>query len=210
MPIRVIAISRTTGAGGEAVGLDVAKELGFRYVDEEIIPFAAEKAGVDPDLVADEERRKSLIGRFVESLGAGGMAATAGGAYWIPDDSAARGRSQDFRALIREAVLETATLGDVVILAHAASMALGGRDDVLRVLVTASEQTRAWRLAENTDMDEADAAKAVSRSDVARADYLKRFYGVDHELPTHYDLLLNTDALGLDVAARLVIHAARA
>ena len=36
MPTRVVTISHTTGARGEAIGRTVADRLGFRYVDEEI------------------------------------------------------------------------------------------------------------------------------------------------------------------------------
>ena len=42
MPRSVICISRAAGAGGEEVAQIVAKELGFRYVDEEIVRRAAE------------------------------------------------------------------------------------------------------------------------------------------------------------------------
>jgi cytidylate kinase len=48
----------------------------------------------------------------------------------------------------------------------------------------------------------------MKESDAARADYLKRFYGVAHELPTHYDLVVNTDRLSSDQAASLLAHAA--
>jgi hypothetical protein len=44
MACRVICISRSLGVGGEEIGRTVAKELGFRYADEEIITTAAEKA----------------------------------------------------------------------------------------------------------------------------------------------------------------------
>ena len=40
-----------------------------------------------------------------------------------------------------------------------------------------------------------------------RRDYLKRFYELDEELPTHYDLVVNTDVLTLEQAAGLVVHA---
>jgi cytidylate kinase len=210
MPARVIAISRTNGSGGEAVGLEVAKELGFQYIDEEIIPIAAEKAGVDPMIVADEERRKGLIARFVQDLGAGGMAMSAGGAYWMPDDSAGRARSDDFRSLIRETIAEVAAGGRAVIVAHAASMALAGRDDVLRVLVTSSKATRVRRVAEEQEVSDADAAKLIERSDADRADYLDRFYDIDQELPTHYDLVINTDTLVPETAAGVIVRAAGA
>ena len=40
------------------------------------------------------------------------------------------------------------------------------------------------------------------------ADYIKRFYGISSELPTHYDLVVNTDRLAPQAAARLIVHAA--
>jgi len=79
------------------------------------------------------------------------------------------------RSLIREAIHETAEEGDVVIVSHGASMALAGREGVLRVLITASPETRAGRIAA-AGLGERDAAKAVKESDAARADYFKRFY----------------------------------
>ena len=41
MVSRVMCISRTIGAGGEEIGRAAAKELGFRYADEQIIIRAA-------------------------------------------------------------------------------------------------------------------------------------------------------------------------
>jgi cytidylate kinase len=48
----------------------------------------------------------------------------------------------------------------------------------------------------------------VKDSDAGRRDYLRRFYNVDNELPTHYDLIVNTDVLSVDQAAELVSQAA--
>ena len=45
-------------------------------------------------------------------------------------------------------------------------------------------------------------------ADAGRRDYLNRFYAVEEELPTHYDLVVNTDALTLDHAAAIVATAA--
>jgi cytidylate kinase len=115
---------------------------------------------------------------------------------------------EDLRALIRDVIRDVAEEGDVVIVAHAASMALAGREDVLRVLVTASPETRTRRLAEATKLDTGQAAKAIRDEDAARNHYLARFYGVERELPTHYDLVVNTDRIDPDRAADLVLHAA--
>jgi hypothetical protein len=206
MPVRVVAISRTSGAEGEAVGRIVSDGLGFRYVDEEIVTIAAEKEGVHPDLVANAEKRKGLLARLAEGLGKVGADTSV--AYSIPYPTETD-RSEDFRALIMDAIRETAEQGNVVIVAHAASMALAGRDDLLRVLVTASPETRADRLAAATGLSEKEAAKTVKDSDSARADYLRRFHRIDHELPSHYDLVVNTDVLAPEDAAGLILLAAQ-
>ena len=206
---RVIAISREVGAEGNRIGALVAERLGYRYVDEEIITTAAEKQGVDPAEIADAERRKSLMFRVLEGIGEGGMVtATPGGATWIPDDTSEIIRSNDFRSMIREAIAEIAAKGDVVIVAHGASFALAGRDDLLRVLVTAPHEARVQRVAEERGTDEHAAAKELKRSDEARADYLKRFYGVEHEEPSHYDLVVNTEVLGPEGVSSVVVDAA--
>src|SRR5438876_727993 len=46
-------------------------------------------------------------------------------------------------------------------------------------------------------------------ADDQRAQYIQRFHAIDTELPTHYDLVLNTDRLTIDKAADIVIEAAR-
>jgi len=203
----VVCISHAAGAGGEEVGRLVADQLGYLYVDEEIVARAAAKGGLDAADVADEERRKSFAARALNALAHGGGEAWALGTTgpitaWDELDS------DDIRSLIRETIEQTAARGKAVIVAHAASHAIGPDTAVLRVLVTASPKTRTARLAEEEGIDEADAAKALKDSDAGRADYLKRFYDIREESPTHYDLVLNTDALSIEQAAELVSRAA--
>ena len=42
----------------------------------------------------------------------------------------------------------------------------------------------------------------VKDSDAGRRDYLKRFYSVDRESPTDYDLVVNTDHVSLEQVRR--------
>ncbi len=205
MPSRVICISRSLGSGGEEIGRLVAKELGFRYADEEIIVRAAEKAGVTPETVAQAEHTLPLIERILESIARTppdpeGWA----GAAILPSS-----RKQDYASLIEKVVRETANEGSVVIVAHAASIPLGDSTGVLRVLVTASPAARAERLVSQANLDEQAAKKAVEESDHQRREYLRRFYKVRQELPTQYDLVVNTDSLASPLAARLIVSAAK-
>ena len=202
MARQAVCISHATGAGGAAVGRDVAERLGFRHVDDEVIQEAAQWADLDPALVAGAERRKPLVERLL------GGAAAAGGDYvaageWVGQEPA----EADLRALITRALRSFADRGSVVIVSHAASFALAGRG-VLRVLVTASPEARARRVSQERGIAERDGARQIKKEDGARADYLRRFHAVDRELPTHYDLVVNTDLLTLPEAAGIIAAAA--
>ena len=104
---------------------------------------------------------------------------------------------------------ESAEEGNAVIVAHAASLALASRADVLRVLITASPETRARRLAEGAEHRRGGGRAAGRPGDANRADYLKRFYGVAKELPTHYDIVVNTDHVAPEDASASILSAAR-
>jgi cytidylate kinase len=204
MACDVVCVSHTTGSGGDEVGKLVADRLGYLYVDEDIVAQAAARSGLEPGDVADEERRKSFARRVLEALAEGG-----GDAHMLAATAAIEVvRPEDIRALIRETVSETAARGSVVIVAHAASYALQPGPQMLRVFVTASPETRTQRLAAAEQIDEGRAAGRIKESDAGRRDYLKRFYSVDEESPTGYDLVVNTDHLSTEQAAQLVLAAA--
>jgi cytidylate kinase len=203
-PASVICVSRSPGAGGELVGRIVSAELGFAYVDEEIVQRAAEKLEVPANLVADEEQRKPLLRRLLGEVAVDLADASMFTGVALPRPAET---SDDYRDLIQEAIHETAGKGEVVIVAHAASIALAGRPEILRVLITGSPETRATRLVQELGVSAQEASALVREGDRARADYLKRFYGVKEELPTHYDVVVSTDVLAPEDAATLVLAA---
>ena len=203
MACSVVCVSHTTGSGGDEVGKRVAERLGYLYVDEDIVARAAAAGGLQPGEIADEERRKSYARRVLETLAEGG------GDAWTFSTTAAVEvvRPEDVRALIRETVAQTASRGKVVIVAHAAAHALEPGPHMLRVFVTASPATRQQRVAAAEQLDETGAKRAIKDSDAGRRDYLKRFYSIDSEGPTQYDVVVNTDHLSTQQAAEIVLRA---
>ena len=200
-----MCLSHTTGSGGDEIGKLVAERLGYLYLDEDIVARAAAESGLEPRDIASEERRKSLASRLLETFAEGGGDAwTLGAAHGMEVL-----RPADIRALIRETIVQTAARGKVVIVSHAASYALERGPDTLRVFVTASPKTREERIAVAADGGErAQAARVIKDSDAGRRDYLKRFYSIDSESPTDYDLVVNTDQLSSEQAAGIVLRAA--
>ena len=206
MACKVVCISCTTGASGEEIGKLVAERLGFTYADEEVVARAAARGGIDAGSVADEESRKSRAARVLDALAlTGDLGLVAGVSPRAGNDEVG---GPEIRALIRETIEHMAAQGNIVIVAHAASHALPAGSDVLRVLVTASPDVRAKRVGDSEGLDRSGASRAVKKSDAARHDYLRRFYDLKDELPTQYDLVLNTDVLSADRAVQLIAFAA--
>jgi len=208
----VVCFSHVTAAGGEIVAHRVAEALGFRYVDDDVVIEAAARAGLDPDALASVEHHKSLLTRLMDALVAppkeieGHLRPSAGREYYSTDVTPSAPSFEEGRRLIQDALIETASRGRVVIVAHAASLALAKRPDVLRVHVTASRETRIRRLwITNKLINEEEHAKYVGEADRQRQKYLQKFYGIAEELPTHYDLVINTDALEPEHAAAAVL-----
>lgn len=206
MACNVVCVSHATGSGGEEIGKQVAQRLDYLYVDEEIVARAAAQGGLEPRDIADEEHRRSFAGRILEVLAEQGGDAWAFGAGVTAAMESPR--PADIRALIRETVVQTAARGRVVIVAHAASYAVEPDPAKLRVLVTASPTTRAERVGAQDTVDDSQAVRMVKAADAGRRDYLKRFYGVDRESPTDYDLVINTDVLSTAQAADIISQAA--
>jgi cytidylate kinase len=166
-----------------------------------VIEQAGEWIELAPDYIGDVERRKPFLDRVLGLVtpSSSPVPTRAEGRVLPPD--------ADIRQLIKQVLTSFAASGSVVIVAHAASFALSG-PGVLRVLVTASPETRGKRLAAERGVDDRAAARLVKSEDSGRASYLKQFYGVEDELPTHFDLVVNTDVLTAEKAARTIVSAA--
>jgi cytidylate kinase len=204
---KVVCISTTDGANGEEIGPLVAGALGFRLVNEQIVAQAAEEAGVQGHVMADVEKRRSVVDRVIHEL-FGAAASGGSGGFPAPAVIEPAPPVESLRGLIRSVIEEIATTGDAVIVSHAASHALATRADTLRILITAGPDTRRARVSMARTVSEKEAEKRVASGDANRADYIKRFYQVSPELPTHYDIVLNSDRLSVDQAVDIVVRAA--
>ncbi len=110
MARRVVCISRTLGAGGDEIAQRVASELTFRYVDDEIVARAVERAGVPRDQIAKAEHSQPLVARIIEALAT--VPAVSEGGFMAPMIASP---VIAYSRLIEHVIRETAETGDVVI-----------------------------------------------------------------------------------------------
>ena len=203
----LITISRQYGAGGSEVAARVARALGWRVVDNELIERVAARAGLTPEDVAQREERVST---FIERLARTVVAATP--ELVVPPEAGgtAPTLSEDDLVRITERVVEEiAAEGRVVLVGRAAPAVLAREEDAIHVKVVAPREWRVRVAAERLGVAVDEASAITDETDRMRGRYHRQHYQRDWADPTNYHMVLNTAALGLEGAAEVVVGRAR-
>jgi len=187
-----VALSRLPGSGAAELGRRVAEDLGFGFFGIELVDQIARESHIHPHLVAGlDERRRDAIERFVRDA----------------VHSHRYDESRYHRALMR--VLGTfAKRGMAVVLGRGAAFVLPA-ERTLRVLVVASEPFRLSRLRDAKDLDETTAREQLRHEDAQRSLFNRHHFGVDPDDPVLYDLVVNSETLGIPAANALITRAYR-
>ena len=81
------------------------------------------------------------------------------------------------------------------------------RESSLHVLVVAPLKARAKRLAEREGVTHRLAGRMAIERDRRRSKFVRAMYHVDPADPHNYDVVLDTESLGLTVAAEILVRA---
>lgn len=187
-----IAISRQPGAGGEAIGRQVAEWLDYGFFGSQDLR----------EIAADEELR----GHLAQGLPAGlleDIASRAADAFADRTFSTSDSLHDALRVLM---TLEQR--GMAVVVGLGAAYALEA-ERALRVLVMAPLAIRVEQTATLHGLPVDEASRRVRRLDDHRRDYLRLHFGVEPDDPSLYDLVVNTERLDRDGAARVLVEALR-
>ncbi|MGH7629873.1 MAG: AAA family ATPase [Gemmatimonadales bacterium] len=201
----LITISRQYGAGGSEVGRRVAEALGWRLVDNELVERVAERAGLSAAEVAGrEERTPTFIERLAQVL------ASSTPELFPPAKGTVPELSEPALVRITEAVVaEVAAEGRVVLIGRAAPAVLDRDRDALHVKLVASPAFRVRLAAERLGMDVKDAERIMRQTDEARERYHRERYGRDWKDAVNYHMVLNSERLGLEGAAAVIVGEAK-
>jgi CMP/dCMP kinase len=219
----VITISRQYGSGGDEIAQEISRNTGFRLFDKHVLAQAAIEAGLTEqeayDFCEDNYRTKNVFDRLF-----GVVRPVASVRVWKEDTSGVRTAEElaldeeQALACIRRAVETAYQMGNIVIVGRGGQVILKDYPDVLHVRVTAPLEERFLRVRRSAVMSEqffSDSVEArraaqnlLEKNDVASANYLRRFYGVDWADPQLYALIINTGKVGIEQAAAAIIVAA--
>ena len=191
----IITLGREYCTGGRYIAKDVARALGIKLYDKELITMAAKNSGLSEEAVAASEKRHTHS--LLYSLYTMGNNLPLGDQVFI---------------LQSRIIKQLADEGPCVIVGRCGDYVLRDRKDVLRVFVYAPKE---WRLAygkENNMLqakDEKGIKDEIDKTDRNRAAYYN-YYTQNRWGDAHnYDLAINA-ALGHDACVQMILAAAEA
>lgn len=187
MSVPIVTIGRQNGSGGREVGRILAGMMGVKCYDREIVEATAAATGRSvEDVERSEERgRRSPV------------------SYW---GVSPRNTLFDEQSRV---ILDLASKGPCVFVGRCADYVLREREDVVRVFVTAPVPDRIRRSAGRNGISEREAYSRITDKDAERSEYYRRYTGRAWGSVSNVDLSVDTGAIGVENAARLVLEYVR-
>jgi hypothetical protein len=196
---RVITIAREYGSGGGLIGSEVAKLLGWKLLDRELITELALRAGVQPSEVATlDERPRAFIASLMK-------------AFWMGNIETWSGRpatailDEDYVAQLSAIVIaEAAKLGECVIVGRGAQCVLRQRD-LFHIFVYGSTAEKTKRIQARHPSSQ-DVQMEMREIDKVRAAYIRTYYHCIWDDRHLYNLMIDSD-VGIDRAVETILCA---
>ena len=201
----IITVSRMYGSGGSEVGARIAHSLGWRLLDNAFIDAVAERLGVPAaEVEAREERVPSLVQRLADAL------ALASPEILPPAAEASLPPREERMVEVTERIIQEAVAhGHAVLVGRGAQAVLATRSDVIHVLCYAPRPALAARAARRLGISLKEAERVVDDINKQREQYVRTHWKRSWLAHENYHLCLNTEWLGIDGAAEIVVRLAR-
>jgi len=185
----VIAVSRLPGAGGSCLAQKLSKELQFDLFDYNIIEMVANSSKWSKQVVQSlDEQDRSTVDEWIHALGEDHM--------W----------SYEYIRHLTNVIGAIGAHGYAIIVGRGASFILP-KEVCLRVLVVAPLEVRVRNVMRVFGVPEKEARRRVVRREADRRAFVQKYYQVDLTEPANFDLVINTENTGIDLAAKIVTEA---
>ena len=187
----VITIARQYGSGGRTVVEMLAKDLGIKYYDKEILKLASDESGINEGLFekADEKLKSTRLFKIAKKAYSGEL---------IPPESAEFTSNDNLFNYQAKIIRKLAEEESCVIIGRCADYILRDFDHVLSVFVHAPEDFLINEAMKKLSLPIKEIDKFIHKTDKRKADYYKYYTGRDWTDARNYDLCLNCGKLGFE------------
>lgn len=197
----IINIGRQLGSGGKPVGEIIARRLGIKLYDKELINLAARESGLCPDIFekADERGRKGVLATLVGYLRAPFTGYEGGNTNNIlANESLFRIQSDVIRDIAsRESAIFVGRCADYILRDH---------PRCVNVFISADDDDRCTRLCARENWTPEQAREMMERADSSRARYYNYYSSRTWGQAATYHLCVNSSVLGEEGTADLILE----
>jgi len=197
----IITISRQMASGGAYIGHLLARKLGYRYVEREVLHTAAKELGVD---IADISKLEEHHDNFVENLMKSFVFGTPEASYVPPSRRPVY--DQDLFETESKIIRTIADRFDAVIVGRAGYFILRGRPNVVNLFIHAPMDFRIKRLQKFHDVSTEQAREEIANSDHQREKFLKTMTGTDRYDARNYHLCIDASAASFETAQQIIME----
>ncbi len=201
----IVTISRMYGSGGSEVAALVAAELGWHLLDNALVDAVAERLGVP---VAEVEEREERVPTLVERLAAS-LALSSPEILPGPATATLPPSEERLIAVTERIIRDACARGDVVLVGRGAQSMLARRSDVVHAYCYAPPAALAARISGRDGIPLEAAARAVEERNRQREQHVRKHWKRSWSAFENYHLCLNTEWLGIEGAAEVIVHLAR-
>jgi len=196
----VITISRQFGTGGHEIGAELAKRLGVKLLDKQIMNEVASRFCAVENVVEKIEARNPLwrddFTQFYRTYMAGREYNGA------EHDQTSRELFEAQEAAIRKIAAEESC----VIIGRCGFHIFRNHPNALKIFIHADDDCRKKRIARKYDISEYDAAAMLVDNDYSRELYTKTYTGSDWQDARNYDVTINVKKFGVNGAVDFLMH----
>ena len=193
----IVTIARQYGSGGREVGQKLSELTGFKFYDKNLITLAAQKSGLSSEALnsVDEKAANSLL--YTLALGS---------SYYNHGLENVNLPINDKLFVIQSEIIKELAAGGegAVIVGRCADYVISGKKNLVRVFINAEFDSRVKTVMERHSLTEAQAKDLIIKTDRRRANYYSYYTGEKWAKVDKYDIVLSTDRIGIDGAARML------
>jgi len=196
-----VTISRQMGSGGSYIGQVIAKRLGLKYVDREVLHLAAKEFGCDEETIAARSER---VTSFWERV-LGGLSFGAPDSHYKPPPL---GDFSDRELFEKQTQMlkRIASQEDCVVVGWAGVFLLPRHRGMFSAFCHAPKSFRIKRLMSvYKDLTDEKARALIAESDRTREIYFNEMTSHDWTCAKNYNLSIDTSLQPLDDIAELII-----
>ena len=190
----VITISRQFGTGGHEIGEELARRLGVKLLDKQILNEVASRMRIVEDAVEKIEMRNPLWRDDFTNFYRNYMANATYDGQEQEDTSHTLFQAQ------ADAIRSIASEESCIIVGRCGFDIFANHPNALKIFIHSSVDCRKRRIAEKYDISESDAAAMIVDNDYSRELYTKKFTGREWKDATNYDVSLDVRKFGVNGA----------